>query len=46
MADFISDHVEYFVAGLVVAILLLLLVISVVQRRSKEKGQKKTAKAT
>ena len=36
--NYVSDHIEYFVAGLVAAILLLLLVISVTQRRSKAKG--------
>ena len=38
--NYVSDHVEYFVAGLVAAILLLLLVVSITQRRSKEKEKK------
>ena len=43
MADFVSDNVEYIVAGLVVAILLLLLVISIVQRRSNKPAMGNTA---
>ncbi|HEU4944457.1 MAG TPA: hypothetical protein VFT10_04775, partial [Solirubrobacterales bacterium] len=43
--DFVSDNIQYFVAGLVAAILLLLLVVSVTQRRSKEKAKKEGGKA-
>ncbi len=39
--DFVSDNIQYFVAGLVAAILLLLLVVSVTQRRSKASTNKK-----
>ncbi len=39
--NFVSDNIQYFVAGLVAAILLLLLVISITQRRSKETKKKK-----
>ena len=42
--DFVSDNIQYFVAGLVAAILLLLLVVSVTQRRSKEKAAKGKAR--
>ncbi|HEY6550953.1 MAG TPA: hypothetical protein VIY71_07120, partial [Solirubrobacterales bacterium] len=39
--NFVSDNIQYFVAGLVAAILLLLLVVSITQRRGKEKAAKK-----
>ena len=39
------DNIQYFVAGLVAAILLLLLVVSITQRRSKEKAKGETAKS-
>ena len=32
--NYVSDHIEYFVAGLVVAILLLLIVVSITRRRA------------
>ncbi|HWP32654.1 MAG TPA: hypothetical protein VNL97_02795, partial [Solirubrobacterales bacterium] len=41
--DFVSDNIQYFLAGLVAAILLLLLVVRVTQRRGKEKEKKAAA---
>ena len=43
--DFISDNIQYFVGGLVAAILLLLLIVSITQRRSKEKAKKQAPAA-
>ena len=37
--NYVSNHTEYFVAALVVAILILLLVVSITQRRGKEKAK-------
>jgi flagellar biosynthesis/type III secretory pathway M-ring protein FliF/YscJ len=43
--NFVSDNIQYFVAGLVAAILLLLLVVSITQRRAKASTNKKKNEA-
>lgn len=44
--NYVSNHTEYFVAALVVAILILLLVVSITQRRNKAKAAKQKSPAS